>query len=148
MKKLGQLLSVCVLLMIGLSFITVVIHYFFNQIFIPIQELIVYLHSTVFMLGIVYAFSYDKHVRIDIFYQNYSKTKQNKTNLWGTLLLLIPFFVFLFYACFDYVLASWSRLEGSAEPGGLPFVYGQKTLMLLLPISMIFYSLLLLKRNK
>ena len=67
MKKLGQLLSYCVLLMVTLSFFSIAIHFIFNVIFIPIQELIIYLHSSVFMLGIVYAFHYDRHVRIDIF---------------------------------------------------------------------------------
>ena len=141
MKKLNQLLSIFVLLMIALSFFTVVAHFFFNKVFIPVQELIIYFHSSIFMLGIVYAFSEDKHVRIDIFYQTYSARKKSKINLYGLIFLLLPLFSFVFYISLDYVLASWSKLEGSAESGGLPFVYGQKTLILILPISMIAYSL-------
>ena len=140
MKKLSQLLSVFVLLMITLSFFTVIAHYFFNWIFIPIQELIIYLHSSIFMLGIVYAFSEDKHVRIDIFYQAYPSRKKNKVNIMGLILLLIPFFGFVLFISFDYVMASWSKLEGSAESGGLPFVYGLKSLILILPITMLAYS--------
>lgn len=141
MKKLSQLLSLFVLLMITLSFITVVLNNVFNWIFIPFQELIIYLHSSVFMLGIVYAFSEDKHVRIDIFYQSYSSDKKNKVNLFGLMLLLVPFFVFIFYISFDYVTASWAKLEGSPESGGLPFVYGLKSLLLIMPISMLAFSL-------
>lgn len=147
MKKLSLLLSIFVLLMIALSFFTVVAHYFFNLIFIPVQELIIYLHSSVFMLGIVYAFSKDKHVRIDIFYQSYTNSKKKRINLLGLIFLLIPFFSFIFYISLDYVMASWSKLEGSAESGGLPFVYGLKTLILILPISMIVYSLKLTFRK-
>ena len=128
--------------MIALSFFTVVVHYFSNFIFIPVQELIIYLHSTIFMLGIVYAFSEDKHVRIDIFYQSYSTNKKKKVNLWGLVLLLFPFFVFIFYISLGYVLSSWSKLEGSPESGGLPFVYVLKSLILVLPVSMIVYSII------
>ena len=147
MKKLSFLLSIFILLMIASSFFTVVTHYFFNLIFIPVQELIIYLHSTVFMLGIVYAFSEDKHVRIDIFYQAYSANKKKRVNLLGLIFLLIPLFAFIFYISLDYVMSSWSKFEGSAESGGLPFVYGLKSLILILPISMIAYSLKQLLRR-
>jgi TRAP-type mannitol/chloroaromatic compound transport system permease small subunit len=147
MKKLSQLLSYCVLLMVALSFFSIAVHFIFNTIFIPIQELIVYLHSTVFMLGIVYAFHHDKHVRIDIFYQNYSPKKQKLINRLGLIFLFIPFFTFMIYSSFDYVMASWSKLEGSPESGGLPFVFGLKSLLLLLPASMLLYALLNLREK-
>jgi len=148
MKKLGTILSLFTILMVLLSFLTVLFHYMFNIIFIPIQELIIYLHSTIFMLGIVYAFHYDKHVRIDIFYQNYSPEKQRKTNQIGTLLLLIPFFSFIIFSSFDYIISSWAKLEGSPESGGLPFVFGLKTLILILPSSMLIYALIKMLRGK
>ncbi|MBL4659866.1 MAG: TRAP transporter small permease subunit [Alcanivoracaceae bacterium] len=141
MKKLGDALGILILLMIIISFLTVLVHYLFNVISIPVQELIVYLHSAVFMLGIVYAYHHNKHVRIDIFYQNLGAKKQKQINQAGTILLLIPLFVFIFYVSFNYVLSSWSKLEGSPESGGLPFVYGLKTLILILPISMILLSI-------
>ena len=147
MKKLGHVLGVLILLMIVMSFLTVLVHYLFNIVSIPVQELIVYLHSTVFMLGIVYAYHHNKHVRIDIFYQNLAAKKQKQINQAGTILLLIPLFVFIFYISFDYVLSSWSKLEGSAESGGLPFVYFLKTLILILPVSMILFSIFNLIRK-
>ena len=110
MKKLGDVLAILILLMIVISFLTVLVHYLFNVISIPVQELIIYLHSSVFMLGIVYAYHHNKHVRIDIFYQNLAVNKKKKINQLGTILLLIPLFVFIFYASFDYVFSSWSKL--------------------------------------
>jgi TRAP-type mannitol/chloroaromatic compound transport system permease small subunit len=141
MKNFGGVLGVGVLLMIVLSFTSVAIHFFFNEVFIVVQELILYLHSMVFMLGIVYAYHYDKHVRIDIFYQTFSHAKKNKVNQIGTLLLLIPFFAFLFYSSYSYVMTAWLKLEVSAEPGGLPFVYGLKSLLLILPVLMVAVSI-------
>jgi TRAP-type mannitol/chloroaromatic compound transport system permease small subunit len=93
------------------------------------------------MLGIAYAYYHDKHVRIDIFYQDFSSSKQRRVDKLGTVLLLIPLFVFIFYASFDYVMSSWSKLEKSAESGGLPLVFALKTLILILPIIMIVTSI-------
>ena len=137
MKKLGQLLGVMIILMIILSFSSVVIHFFFNITSIPLQEIIVYLHSFVFMMGIVYAFYHNKHVRIDIFYASFSQKHKRLTNQLGTLFLLFPFFIFLFYISYNYVVFSWKITETSAEPSGIPFVYGLKTLLLVLPSLMV-----------
>jgi len=148
MNKLGNILAVLVLLMIGLSFSSVIIHLIFSLVLISIQELIIYLHSTVFMLGIVYAFHHDKHVRIDIFYQNHNANKKKKINLVGSMVLLIPFFIFIVYVSYGYVYSSWSKLEGSPESGGLPLVFVLKSLILILPLSMISYALFKIMRNK
>lgn len=141
MKFFGYILGVLLLLMIVLSFFSVSMHFFFNRTSIATQEFIIYLHSFTFMLGIVYAFSCDSHVRIDIFFQKFKASKQAKINLIGTLLLLLPFFIFILYASLPYVTASWSRLEDSSEPGGLPFVYILKSLLIIMPGMMIIYPL-------
>ena len=148
MNKLGNTLAVLVLLMIGLSFSSVITHLVFNRVYISVQELIIYLHSIVFMLGIVYTFHHDKHVRIDIFYQNYNIKRKNRVNLVGSVVLLVPFFIFITYASYGYVYSSWSKLEGSAESGGLPLVFILKSLILVLPLSMIGYWLYKIMRNK
>lgn len=134
--------------MIVLSFITVSYHFFFNRTSVIIQELTLYLHSVTFMLGIFYAFSCDSHVRIDIFFQKFNASKQAKINFYGTLLLLLPFFLFIIYASFPYVLSSWSRLESSSEPGGLPFVYLLKSLLIIMPSCMVLFPAYQLIRKK
>lgn len=148
MNKLGNTLAVFVLLMIGLSFSSVITHLVFNRVYISVQELIIYLHSIVFMLGIVYTFHHDKHVRIDVFYQNYNIKRKNRVNLIGSVVLLVPFFIFIAYASYGYVYSSWSKFEGSAESGGLPLVFVLKSLILVLPISMIGYWFYKIMRNK
>jgi len=148
MRTFGNFLSIGILLMVCLSFVAICLHTFFNFISIPMQELIVYLHSSVFMLGIAYAFFHDKHVRIDIFYQKKSTATKERINFFGTIFLLIPFFLFLFYSSYSYVISAWSKLEGSAEPGGLPFVYGLKSLLLILPVLLIATAIVSLWRKR
>ena len=44
--------------------------------------------------------------------------------------MVVPFSVFLFLVGWDYVMASWSVLEGSREAGGLSGLFLWKTCML------------------
>ena len=148
MKKFGSLLGFGIIAMIALSFLVVLmknlLHYNSNA----LQDGILYLHALVFMLGIVYAYWHDKHVRIDIFYQKFSQLKKNRVNFFGTLLLLFPFFAFILYSSFNYVIDSWKMLETSSNSGGLPFVYIIKSLILIMPVLMIVLALFKLLRNK
>ncbi|MBT6027505.1 MAG: C4-dicarboxylate ABC transporter permease, partial [Porticoccaceae bacterium] len=41
----------------------------------------------------------------------------------------------------DYVLASWAIHETSVENNGLPFVYLLKTLMLLMPVTLLLQGI-------
>ena len=141
MRKLGETLPVLVFVMLISSFVLVSIRYLFNIVPIKFQELVVYLHSIIFMLGIVYAYARNSHVRIDIFYQNMNKEKQRKIDLFGTIFLLIPFFGFILFSSYDYVWSSISKLESSPDAGGLPFVYALKTLLIIMPVLMILTSL-------
>jgi TRAP-type mannitol/chloroaromatic compound transport system permease small subunit len=50
---------------------------------------------------------------------------------------LIPVCVLIFISSWDYVLSSWSIAESSAENDGLPYIYLLKTLMLIMPITLL-----------
>lgn len=78
-----------------------------------------------------YAFKYDKHVRVDVFYTKFSPKKKAWTNLIGGLFLLLPWAVISTYVCFNYFLKSWYINETSAQPGGLPAIYVLKFILFL-----------------
>ncbi|TDR20358.1 TRAP-type mannitol/chloroaromatic compound transport system permease small subunit [Marinicella litoralis] len=141
MEKYGAMLGWITFSMVLFSFVTVVSRNVFNVVWIPVQELAIYCHATALMLGMVYAWHHDKHVRVDVFYQSYSSHKKSRLNFWGTLLLLIPMMGFVVWSCFQYVMDAWLRLEGSGETGGLPLMFLFKTLLLLMPLSMLAYVL-------
>ena len=65
----------------------------------------------------------------------------------GSLLLLIPVAFFIFWSSWNYVLQSWSVLEGSREAGGLPLVYLLKSLMLLLPLLLLLQAAVMLLQS-
>ncbi len=153
-RWLSILLSVLLLGMVALVFFNVVARHFFNLVWIPLQELAVYLHAVVFMLGIVLAWQADRHVRVDVFFQRFPAPVRQRVNRWGIVLLLLPFLFFMLQVSWPYVHASWQRLEGSAETGGLPGVFVLKTLLLVMPamlLALVLYKghhFLPCRRNK
>ncbi len=141
-EKYGAFLGWVTLAMVLFSFVTVVSRNVFNVVWIPIQELAIYCHALALMMGMVYAWHHDRHVRVDVFYQGFSSRKKNRVNFWGTLLLLLPMMGFVIWSCWQYVIDSWLRLEGSGETGGLPLMFVFKSLLLLMPVSMLGYVLI------
>lgn len=136
----GRSVSWLLLLVVLLTFSVVLLRYGLNLGWIWLQELVVYMHSAVFLLAAAWAFQADEHVRVDIFYRGKSHRHQAMVNLLGTLLFVVPFSVYLFWMGWSYVASSWSVLEGSREAGGLNFVYVLKSLMLLLPALLLLQS--------
>lgn len=129
----GRCVAWLTLAMMLLTCLIVVLRYGFDIGSIALQESVLYLHAMVFMLGAAYTFKDDEHVRVDVFYRDFSPRKKAFTNVFGGLVFLLPFCAYTAYMSIDYVQASWAVMEVSAEPGGLPFVYLLKTLI---PIMM------------
>lgn len=87
------------------------------------MELEWHLFALVFLLGAGYAFRHDRHVRVDLFYANFSARDQAWVNLLGAIFFLIPWCILVVYASFEYALISYKIGEGSPDPGGLPARY-------------------------
>jgi TRAP-type mannitol/chloroaromatic compound transport system permease small subunit len=119
----------------------VLFRYAFNQGNIAIQELVMYFHASIFMLGVAYTMQVGGHVRVDIFYQKYTVKGKAWLDLFGLLFLYIPLMIFIFWVCKDYVLSSWEIFEESRETGGLAFVYLLKSLMIMMPILMLIQGM-------
>jgi len=148
-ERFGQLLGWMVAVMVLLVSLTVVTRYLFKYVSIPVQELALYLHAFAFMLGIIYAWYHDRHVRVDVFYQKWGRPARKRLNTLGHLLLALPMLGYILYSSVPYVTRSWKGWEGSAATGGLPLVWLLKTLLILMPIGMIVLILLqLFKRQK
>ncbi len=138
--RLGRTVSWLTLAMVVLTFTIVILRYGLNEGWIWLQESVTYLHAMVFMIAAAWAFQTDDHVRVDIYYRDRSERDKAWVNLVGTLILLLPFCIFLIVVAWDYVLASWAVKEGSREAGGLPLVYILKSLILLMPALLLIQS--------
>lgn len=128
----GRSIAWLTLVMMVVMFAVVVLRYLFNIGFIAMQESVMYLHAAIFMLAAGYTLKHDSHVRVDIFYREMSEKNKAVVDLLGTVCLLIPVMLFMAWISFDYVINSWSVMEGSPEAGGIPAVFLLKTLILLM----------------
>ena len=117
------------LALVLLTFGVVVLRYLFDFGSIAMQEAVLYLHASLFLLGAAYTLKVDGHVRVDIFYRHLSVRARALVDLLGALLLLLPVCGFLLWISWDYVATAWALHEGSRETGGLPYVYLLKTLI-------------------
>ena len=146
-ERLGNVLNVLMMALVCVVIVVVIGRYFFDIGSIALQELTTYLHSTVFMLGISYTLKHDEHVRVDIFYRNFSEKKQAIVNVIGGLMFIFPMSIFIGWSSWDYVLASWSIMETSTENNGLPFIYLLKTVMLIMPFLLAIQGLITVAKN-
>lgn len=121
-----------------LTVVVVALRYLLGVGFIAGQEGVIYLHSTLFMLGASCAMRFDEHVRVDIFYRHWGQKGRAWVNALGHIVFTLPLCALIGVSSFDYVTEAWFSLEGSAEPGGLPAVFLLKTLI---PVMALLLSL-------
>lgn len=145
--RIGQLTGWLTVLMMILMVTIVILRYGFDLGWIAMQETLIYLHSAVFMLGAAFTLKEDEHVRVDIFYRQFSESKKAAVNLFGTLVLLLPVCVFVYILSWDYVAMSWSIAEKSKDAGGLPFVYILKSLILTFAALLVIQAISELCKN-
>lgn len=124
MNYLSKICAIAVLLMTILGGINAILRYtskFTGQVWSSnaLSEGQWYVFSVVFLLGSVYTFSVDKHVRVDVLYSQFSSKRQSIINFWGHLLCTIPFCVLGIWSSGDFVYNSWVQWEVSSDPGGL-----------------------------
>ncbi len=126
---LGKGISWFVAIMTGIVVGIVITRTLFNTGSVAVQEVINYLHATLFLLLVTYTAQQDGHVRVDVFYRGFSKNTKSWVNACGAVVFLIPFSVFLIGISWKFASDAWSILEGSSNPGGLPAVFLLKTLI-------------------
>ena len=131
-EKISYLIPVMTLLMI----IVIVSRYFFGVGRTDLQELVMYFHALIFLGCAGYVFNKDEHVRVDIFYRGATAKYKDLINvIFGFIFLLPLTFVVGFYSI-ELINMSWKIQETSTEAGGLPYVFVQKTFILLFPLTL------------
>ena len=136
------------------AFAVVVMRKLFNLGFIWMQDVYVWQHAVVFMVGAGYTFLHGGHVRVDIFYVNAGVRGRAWIDLFGTLVLLLPWLIVVAWTSVPFVVRSWRLFEPSAQPNGLAGVFILKTMILVFTavvglqgLSVIARSILTLSGN-
>ena len=146
-ERLGNVLNILMIALVCVVIVVVIGRYFFEIGSVALQELTTYLHAIIFMLGISYTLKHDGHVRVDIFYRDFSGRSQALINVIGGIVFILPISVFVGWSSWEYVLASWSIMETSTENNGLPFIYLLKTVMLIMPSLLMIQGFISIIKN-
>jgi len=130
-ERLGRGVAWLALAMVLLQFVIVVMRYVFGLGSVKLQESIVYMHATVFMVGAGYTLLHNGHVRCDIFYAAATPRTKAWVDLFGVAVFLLPMCALIAWVAWPYVGAAWAVREGSPEGSlGLPAVFLLKTVIL------------------
>lgn len=115
--------------MVALQFCVVLLRYSFGISFIFLDEGVLYMHCTLFMLGAGYTLLLDRHVRVDIFYGRWSQAGKARLDSLGAALALIPGSVAIAIYSWPFVWNSWKNLDGAISVGGIPASFLLKSLI-------------------
>jgi TRAP-type mannitol/chloroaromatic compound transport system permease small subunit len=132
----GRAVMWLALVVVLLQFAVVVLRYAFGIGSIWLSESVIYAHAATFMLAAAWTLQANGHVRVDVFYADASPRAKALVDLFGALLLLLPFMAVIAWFALPYVMRSWAILERSREASGLPLVYLLKTLIPLFALLM------------
>jgi TRAP-type mannitol/chloroaromatic compound transport system permease small subunit len=149
--RIGRGVAWITSLVVLVVFVDVVMRYAFNTSFVFTQQLEWHLFAFIFLMGAGYTLMKDGHVRVDIIYQRMSPKSQAWVNLLGVLFFLLPGCYMIIATSLNFVAASWAVMEGSADPGGIPYRFIIKSaipvgflLVMLQGISLGIKSLLII----
>jgi TRAP-type mannitol/chloroaromatic compound transport system permease small subunit len=148
-ETIGRAASWLVLAMVLLICYDVTMRYSFNQGSVALQELEWHLFALIFLLGSAYTLKHNNHVRVDILYQSQYLSNKHRAliNIFGILLFLIPFCVLILITTWPFVENAYYYLEGSPDPGGLPYRYLLKGSILVAFTLLILQGVAELLRN-
>jgi len=122
-ETVGRAVSWLTVALVILVCFDVAARYFFSASQAWMMELEWHFFSLIFLLGAGYALKHDRHVRVDLFYANFSEKDKAWTDLVGSIIFLIPWCILIIYFSFNYAYSSFLDGEGSPDPGGLPARY-------------------------
>ncbi|MDA0346552.1 MAG: TRAP transporter small permease subunit [Verrucomicrobia bacterium] len=133
LQKFGKACA-WILLVLLVSIIVQVCLNFFSSSITWMEELQWYLYGISSLIAMSYTMTGNGHVRVDLFHRKFSVlTKQVLESIWILIALTPLYIVTLFYG-WDFAFESFKIMEGSADPGGLPFRWLVKAFI---PISSI-----------
>lgn len=88
-----------------------------------------WMYGSAVLIGIAYAVTTNAHVRVDIFYEHFSKERQTRIEIFALTWLLLPFIILCWDTTIHYAWSSILAREGSDSPNGLHGLYLLKVFM-------------------
>ncbi len=138
LDKIGSYISWFWVLAVAIIVYAVISRYVFEQGTVMLEEVQWHLAGAAWLVGLSYTFVHDDHVRVDVIHENLSLRTQGWIELFGIIILLLPFLILSLGELLPYAQASFQQGEQSQSPNGLPMRWILKSV---LPLS--FFLLIL-----
>ena len=146
-KYIGVIISfLLILMMINVAF-DALNRYIMNSNSVALQEMEWHLFSVIILLGLSYSLNQEGHVRVDILYAGFSEKKKAIVNMIGVILFILPLSLLIAYGSINFVEKSFTFMEQSGDPGGLPFRFIIKGLIPTSFVILIVMSIGYFARN-
>jgi len=125
--RFGQLGGWILFATVALVFLNAFNRYAFA--FSPVwaQELEWHLLAGQGALGLAYAWLHRDHIAVDVLSQRYSPTARRWMELLVAVVIAIPCSIFLIKVSLPYIDRAYDMMEGSPNPGGLPYRFVPKS---------------------
>ncbi|MDZ7687020.1 MAG: TRAP transporter small permease subunit [Gammaproteobacteria bacterium] len=130
LQRLGNAVSWVWLILLVVIVVNVVLRYLFAEGRIEFEEIQWHLYSAGFLMGMASAYTTDSHIRVDVLHERCSDATQAWIELYGILLLLLPFIALVIVSAIPFVEYSWATSEESEAPGGLAYRWAIKGMLL------------------
>jgi TRAP-type mannitol/chloroaromatic compound transport system permease small subunit len=128
-RRVGDLASWLWIVLLLIVVLNVVLRYVFGEGRIEFEEIQWHLYATGFLIALGYTVESDDHVRVDFLRDRFSQRLQAWIELYGILLLLLPFVALVLVYSVPFIASSWAQSEVSQAPGGLPFRWAIKAML-------------------
>ncbi|EBA00848.1 TRAP transporter small permease subunit [Marinobacter sp. ELB17] len=125
----------------GVIIWAVVGRYAFDHGSVTLEEVQWHLAGTGWLLGLAYTLVVDDHVRVDVIHERLSLKSQGWIELFGLVVLLLPFLGLAVYEMIPYAFSSWQQGETSQAPAGLPYRWVPKGILALSFILLMLAAL-------
>jgi TRAP-type mannitol/chloroaromatic compound transport system permease small subunit len=131
------------LLLIVLIVANVLLRYVIGTNFIAMEEMQWHLYAIGFLLGLGYAITLDAHVRVDVLAEHWPERRRAWIELIGLLVFVVPLIYIVIAYAFPFVQRAYMIGEVSAAPGGLPYRWAIKAVIL---VAFAYMGLAVLSR--
>ena len=131
LNGIGNAVSWIWVVLLAVIVCNVVLRYALSEGRIEFEEIQWHLYSVGFMLGLSYALQHDAHVRVDVLHERLQPTTRAWIDLYGIMLFLMPFIAMMMIYGVPFVADSFATGEVSSSPGGLPYRWAIKSVLLI-----------------
>jgi len=126
----GEVASALWLVLVLVIVVQVIARYAFGTGSIAMEELQWHLYAIGFMLGLSFTEMRERNVRIDVLAERFGQRKRLWIELFGLLLLFLPFTIFVMWSAVPFFWSSYQLNETSPAAGGLPYRWFLKSFII------------------